>query len=308
MPESISHIQIYQTIGYMRDWFTGLEEHYQTLLYDGRGQGMSSRGLNADHSIEDEVSDLEAVLEAAGLERVVLLARTPAGVRFAARQPERVEALVLQALPVAGSAWPNHWSLGLASENWDLFLEMLASMPMPAAIDRAESVQRLKRVVNQDDWLLRARVLSQADITTELRSLSVPTLVLHPRDYHVIPIEESIKVASVVPGARLVLVDGTTSRGDAQQCVRAIDDFVGSFTAAGPGTWPTKGVKADVALSPRQDEVLKLIAAGKTTREIAEALVVSERTVERHIAETYAKIGARNRAEATAYVLSRLST
>jgi DNA-binding NarL/FixJ family response regulator len=52
--------------------------------------------------------------------------------------------------------------------------------------------------------------------------------------------------------------------------------------------------------------VLRLLAEGKTTREIAEELVLSERTVERHIADVYGKIGARNRAEATAYALSNL--
>jgi DNA-binding NarL/FixJ family response regulator len=63
--------------------------------------------------------------------------------------------------------------------------------------------------------------------------------------------------------------------------------------------------RSRLGLSQRQEEVLRLIAAGRTTREIAAQLVLSERTVERHIADVYAKIGARNRAEATAYALSR---
>jgi DNA-binding NarL/FixJ family response regulator len=48
-----------------------------------------------------------------------------------------------------------------------------------------------------------------------------------------------------------------------------------------------------------------MLSEGKRTREIAEELVLSERTVERHIAAVYAKIGARNRSEATAFYLSR---
>jgi DNA-binding CsgD family transcriptional regulator len=59
-------------------------------------------------------------------------------------------------------------------------------------------------------------------------------------------------------------------------------------------------------LSPRQAQVLRLIADGKTNREIAETLVLSLRTVERHVEDLYAKIGARNRAEATAFALTRL--
>ena len=61
--------------------------------------------------------------------------------------------------------------------------------------------------------------------------------------------------------------------------------------------------RSRLGLSRRQEEVLRLIAAGRTTREIADQLVLSERTVERHIADVYAKIGARNRAEATVYAM-----
>jgi DNA-binding CsgD family transcriptional regulator len=56
-------------------------------------------------------------------------------------------------------------------------------------------------------------------------------------------------------------------------------------------------------LTAREAEVLRLIADGRTNREIAETLTLSVRTVGRHITNIYGKIGARNRAEATAYAL-----
>ncbi|MGH2588642.1 MAG: ATP-binding protein [Dehalococcoidia bacterium] len=56
-------------------------------------------------------------------------------------------------------------------------------------------------------------------------------------------------------------------------------------------------------LSEREVEVLRLLARGRTNREIAEALVVSARTVEHHIEHIYAKIGAQRRAAAIAYAL-----
>lgn len=56
-------------------------------------------------------------------------------------------------------------------------------------------------------------------------------------------------------------------------------------------------------LTAREVEVLRLIAAGKTTREIAGALVVSPYTVERHITNLYAKAGVRGRAGAASYAL-----
>ncbi len=56
-------------------------------------------------------------------------------------------------------------------------------------------------------------------------------------------------------------------------------------------------------LTPREVEVLRLVAAGHSNREIATALVLSVRTVDHHAAAIYAKIGARGRAAAIAFAL-----
>ena len=56
-------------------------------------------------------------------------------------------------------------------------------------------------------------------------------------------------------------------------------------------------------LTAREVEVLRLIAAGRTNAEISAELVLSLRTVARHITNIYAKIGARGKADATAYAI-----
>ena len=61
------------------------------------------------------------------------------------------------------------------------------------------------------------------------------------------------------------------------------------------------GRDASHGLTPRELEVLRLVAEGRTNRAIAAELVLSERTVERHITNTYAKLGVSTRAAATAY-------
>ncbi len=58
------------------------------------------------------------------------------------------------------------------------------------------------------------------------------------------------------------------------------------------------------SLTPRELDVLRLIAQGRSNREIGEELFVSSRTVERHVANIYTKIRVHNRAEATAYALN----
>jgi ATP/maltotriose-dependent transcriptional regulator MalT len=54
-------------------------------------------------------------------------------------------------------------------------------------------------------------------------------------------------------------------------------------------------------LTAREVEVLRLVAAGKTNRDIAVELVISEHTVSRHLQNTFAKLGVSSRAAATAY-------
>jgi DNA-binding NarL/FixJ family response regulator len=58
---------------------------------------------------------------------------------------------------------------------------------------------------------------------------------------------------------------------------------------------------APAGLSPRELEVLRLLAVGRSNREIAEALFLSARTVERHLTHLYTKLGVRGRAEAIVF-------
>lgn len=61
----------------------------------------------------------------------------------------------------------------------------------------------------------------------------------------------------------------------------------------------------DDPLTPRESEIVKLIAEGNTTREIAQLLVISEKTVERHRANILEKLGMRDRVDLTRYAIRR---
>ena len=58
-------------------------------------------------------------------------------------------------------------------------------------------------------------------------------------------------------------------------------------------------------LSPRESEVVKLVAEGLTSREIAETLSISEKTGERHRGNILDKLGMRDRVELTRYAIRR---
>jgi DNA-binding NarL/FixJ family response regulator len=83
-----------------------------------------------------------------------------------------------------------------------------------------------------------------------------------------------------------VVLDPTVQR-------HLVDALAGGAAAAAPAL--------PDGLTPREAEVLALIADGLSNAEIAGRLVVSEATVKSHVNHLFAKIGARDRAQAVAY-------
>jgi DNA-binding NarL/FixJ family response regulator len=84
------------------------------------------------------------------------------------------------------------------------------------------------------------------------------------------------------------------ARGEAALDSAVAHHVIGAVAQAEPAALPD-------GLTPREAEVLGLIAEGLSNAEIAERLVVSPATVKSHVNRVFAKIGARDRAQAVAY-------
>ncbi len=98
-----NHVQLNWQRGYS-PWLQGLSERFRLIHFDGRGQGLSTRGLPESASMADWGRDLEAVADGLQLDRFVILGCflwSHVAVRYAVDHPERVDALVsLYAGPV----------------------------------------------------------------------------------------------------------------------------------------------------------------------------------------------------------------
>jgi predicted ATPase/DNA-binding CsgD family transcriptional regulator len=95
-----------------------------------------------------------------------------------------------------------------------------------------------------------------------------------------------------------------TTRADGQR--RGLDgvlDDVRAVAAAEPAPVGGAGPEKPGGLTERELDVLRLLASGHSNAEIGAELVLSVRTVEKHVANIYAKIGARGRADAATYAL-----
>jgi DNA-binding CsgD family transcriptional regulator len=135
--------------------------------------------------------------------------------------------------------------------------------------------------------LFRARGL--VDVVATASTVNVRTLVLHARGDRVVPLEEGRLLASRVPGARLVVLDSDNhilleDEPAWDTFLAEVDDFLGPTDAFAPS-------KALAELSPRELQVLELVAAGLTNEAIAQRLVLSIRTIEHHLSSVYSKLG-----------------
>jgi DNA-binding CsgD family transcriptional regulator len=188
----------------------------------------------------------------------------------------------------------------LIAKDWELYTEteghrMASGMGSATAAERYTAL--LRESVGPDGLLKAFAEIDRVDVTDQLPAVRVPTLVLHRRESRVLGVEAARTLASVIPDARLRLLEGRSLvpfGSDGETFVHEVRAFLAEEHTP----------RLPDGLSPREGDVLRLIAGGRSNREIAEALVISERTVARHITNLYQKIGARNKSEATAYALS----
>ncbi len=303
MPFHMSHVRLRWSNPEVSEWLEGLSERFKLLCYDARRMGMSTRGLR-DFALTDYVRDLETVVDHLKLDRFVLYGPAHAGhaaVLYAVAHPEKVEALILANCSLLASAGSGAGQ-ELARENWDNFLTLLTAL-LPV-MDRSEMVERLRQSATQQDWLTVAEGVGVSDIAGRLGELRVPTLLLHSRGNTGLKQEEASKLAARIEGARLVITEGSSGIFDAAPALQAIDAFMQDLSSRKEPPMPTLGGAPTHGLSARQKQVLQLIAEGKSNKEIASALVLSLRTVERHVADLYTKLDIRNRAEATAFAMN----
>ncbi|MGI5273083.1 response regulator [Nonomuraea sp. CA-218870] len=104
----------------------------------------------------------------------------------------------------------------------------------------------------------------------------------------------------VSPPERLFAAIRAAAGGEA-----LLDPAVTGRVIAGYGRVPKPPAPAAEGLTPREREVLRLIAGGLSNGEIAAALVITEATVSTHINRLLAKLGLRDRAQAVRYAYER---
>ncbi|MCH7928955.1 MAG: alpha/beta fold hydrolase [Proteobacteria bacterium] len=201
-----------------------LARDHLLVRYDERGNGLSDWEVD-DISFEAFVRDLETVVDAVGLERFALLGISQGcavSIAYAVRHPERVTHLVLYGGYARGrrrrgspegieqaEAMMTLMRQGWGQEN-PAFRQMFTSLMVPeATAEQMQWLNDLQRITATPENAVRLRqAFENIDVSDLLPEVAAPTLVLHCRGDAVAPFEEGRRLAAMIPGARLVALEG----------------------------------------------------------------------------------------------------
>jgi pimeloyl-ACP methyl ester carboxylesterase/DNA-binding CsgD family transcriptional regulator len=300
----VSHLEEEWDDPRARAFYGDLAEHHRVVRYDRLGVGLSERDAPRAPTVDRETRVLEAVVEVAAGGRATVFACSCASIvttSLAARRPERVEKIVFFGSYASRDDLPEATRRSVVDfvrANWPLAAQMLAGLIIPhGSGDEITALSRHKRRAADAETAAAFLELELfGDARPYLPSVTMPALVMHRRGDRAVPIPRGRELASLLPNARFVALSGDSHLphlDDQREVQRALAGFLREAAPVeGNGSSP---------LSPRETEVLRLVAAGLSNREIASSLVLSEHTVHRHVANILRKLSQSSRAAAAAH-------
>jgi len=233
----VSHIQMEWEIPEWRRWYEPLARMGMVVRYDCRGAGLSDRDVN-DFSLDAQLLDLQAVVDRLPPDRIALLAPIhsgPVAIAYAARNPERVSHLILwhSWARTRDAASPQLVALArLRDTDWELYSEAVAHTVL--GWSEGEPAHRyaalMRECIAPETMKAALSAIARFDVADLLPQVKVPTLVLHRRELSWLSADIARGLASRIPDARLVLLEGGSGAaflGDTDAVLRTIHGFVG---------------------------------------------------------------------------------
>jgi len=303
VPPWITHLEAVRAMSGYRELNNVLTRHHTVVRYDRWGTGLSDRD-RTDFSLDGEIQVLSDLADHLNFRRFVLMGPShggPMAVAIAHREARRVSHLILYGTGARAlideATWRPLRDLILA--NWPAATRAIAALATPGCGNSdVEAFAALMRAAASAEMTVALHEASERyDTSQNLGAIRAPTLVMCRWGGPFVSPENARHLAGSIPGAKLELLDGEAhlyTVGD----VTTLAERINAFTAGADGG----GRSAQ--LSARETQVLRLVAEGCSNAAVADRLVLSVRTVERHLLNVYAKLGVRGRAEAVAHWLS----
>ncbi len=215
----------------------------RVISFDRRGSGLSDpwRGVP---TLEDQMDDVLAVMDAAGSERAALMGTLeggPLAMTFAASHPERTSELILYAT-FSRTRWAPDYDWVPDDETRDTNVAAIiaqwgqgaiASGLAPSRHDDPSFLEwagRMERYSASPGTIRHIlEFIGQTDVRHVLPSIRVPTLIMHRRDDPFLKVEHSRYLAEQIPAARYVELKGSDSLfsvGDSEAVLGEIEEFL----------------------------------------------------------------------------------
>jgi pimeloyl-ACP methyl ester carboxylesterase len=306
VPGWVSHLELGWALPAEREFYEGLADGRTLVRYDRPGCGLSGSTTRVD-VVELELEVLQTVAAATGAEHFDLVGASfgaPLAVRWAARYPESVTRLVLyggwvDGDRVAAPAVREH-VLGLVDQHWGFASDVLTEIFAPDADAGFRAM--FSRYQRESTSAAMAHQLLAAcydiDVSEDLHRITAPTTVIHRQDDRAVPLAEGERLAAGIDGATLTVLAGRTHipfTGDAHSVLSAMRHGLGL---------PARKRSTPPALTPRQRQVAALVSQGWSNRQIADELVITERSAESHVERIRARLGFRSRAQIAAWYVA----
>ena len=248
----VSHLEYFWEEPHFAAFLDRLASFSRLILFDKRGTGLSDRvPLSELPTLEQRMEDVHAVMNAAGSERAVLIGVSEGGPMcslFAATYPERTTALVMigtYAKRIRDDDYP--W--GVSAEDREKFFELMRrDWGQPVGIEeRAPSLADdeafrewwatyLRMGASPGAAVALTKMNAEIDVRDVLPSIRVPTLVIHRKGDRCLKVEEGRFVASRIPGARFLELEGVDHLpfvGDQEEILDAVENFLTGVTHTG---------------------------------------------------------------------------
>jgi pimeloyl-ACP methyl ester carboxylesterase/DNA-binding CsgD family transcriptional regulator len=315
----MSHLELNWRDPRFRDFVEALGRHRTVIRYDPPGTGLSADGSLPGGDVDAEAAALAAVVEAAAGRPVDIFAGSsgaPIALAYAVTHPESVGQMLVYGGYASGAEIADARSrkaiVELVSEHWGLGSRALADIFMPSASAEAreEFVEFQRQAASAERAASTLEAVYRFDVADRLDRVGGGAVVMHRRADRAIRFECGRQLATALPGATFVALDGDDHYpwlGDAGQLLGVGLDALGVEEDRVPLPRSEREMSRPELgdLTRRETEVLGLIAHGLSDREIADRLVVSPHTVHRHVANVRTKLGLPTRAAAVAEASKR---
>ncbi len=237
LPPPMTFIESEWQVQGLLPWYERLAEKRKVIRYESREFGLA-KGEEAG-SLEAQMLDLEAVVGRLGLDRFALYASVFAGVvaiTYAAHHPERVSHLILAHSYARGSdvmKTPQAEGLiALLDKDWVMFTEtwVRVGLGWSAGEPARHAAATMREKATPEGIRSLLGFIGELDVTDLLPRVKSPTLVIQRRQVAVPDVTVAKNLASQIPEARLVLLEGESIvpyMDDAEAMYQAIDEFLG---------------------------------------------------------------------------------